>query len=142
MGFDQFGVKNFVSETRAEEFVTYLKQGKMMTTRCKKCQRITFPPKMDCITCRYSEMEWVEIEELGKLDTFTTVMYGPSGFENEVPYTLAVVEFPPRIKIFGQIDKRIPFDEIKVGMKLKVVPVKVSHERFSYQFEKPNYMER
>ena len=136
MGFDQFGVKNFVSETKAEEFVTYLKQGRMMTTRCKKCQRITFPPKMNCITCRYSEMEWIEIKEHGKLKTFTTVMYGPAGFENEVPYTLAVVEFPLGIKIFGQIDKRVPLNEIEVGMKLKVVPVKMLHDRFSYQFEK------
>ena len=136
MGFNQFGVKNFVSETKAEEFVIYLKEGRMMTTRCKKCSQITFPPKMDCIKCGYSEMEWVEIEEPGKLNTFTTVMYGPAGFENEIPYTLAVVEFPLGIKIFGQIDKKIPLNEIKVGMKLKVIPVGLANNRFSYQFEK------
>jgi uncharacterized OB-fold protein len=136
MGFDQFGVKNFVSETKAEEFVAYLKEGRIMTTRCKKCGQITFPPKMDCITCGQSEMDWIEIKGPGKLNTFTTVMYGPAGFEKETPYTLAVVEFPTGIRIFGQIDKRIPTHEIKVGMKLKVVPIKVLDDRFSYQFER------
>jgi uncharacterized OB-fold protein len=134
--FDQFGVKSFVSETKAEEFVAYLKEGRIMTTRCKKCKRITFPPKMDCITCGQSEMDWIEIEGPGKLNTFTTVMYGPAGFEKETPYTLAVVQFPMGIRIFGQIDKRIPTHEIKVGMKLKVVPIKVLDDRFSYQFER------
>lgn len=136
MGFDQFGMKNFVSETKVEEFVSYLKQGRMMTTQCKKCERISFPPKMDCITCGQSEMKWIEIEGPGKLNTFTTVMYGPAGFENEVPYTLAVVEFPVGIKIFGQIDKKIPIHEIKVGMELKVIPIKMTPDRFSFQFEK------
>ena len=136
MGFDQFGVKTFASETKAEEFVTFLKQGKLMTTRCKKCRQMTFPPKMDCVMCGRSVVEWVEIEEPGRLNTFTTVMYGPAGFENEVPYTLAVVEFPSKIKIFGQIDKKIPLEEIKVGMRLKVVPVRLPNNRFSYQLEK------
>jgi uncharacterized OB-fold protein len=136
MGFDQFGVKTFVSETKAEEFVTFLKQGKVMTTRCTKCRQITFPPKMDCVMCGRSVVEWVEIEEPGRLNTFTTVLYGPAGFENEVPYTLGVVEFPSKIKIFGQIDKKIPLEEIKVGMRLKVVPVSLPNHRFSYQLEK------
>jgi uncharacterized OB-fold protein len=136
MGFDQFGAKNFVSETKAEAFLAFLKQGKIMTTRCKKCQQMTFPPKMDCVLCGCSVMEWVEIKEPGKLNTFTTVMYGPAGFENEVPYTLAVVEFSSKIKIFGQMDKKIPLEEIKVGMRLKVVPVSLPNNRFSYQLEK------
>jgi len=136
MGFDQFGMKSFVSETKAAEFVTYLEEGKVMTTRCKKCQEITFPPKMDCRRCGPSEMEWFEIKEIGELGTFTTVMYGPAGFEKETPYTLAVVRFPVGIRVFGQMDRKIPIDEIKVGMAVKVVALKVSQNRFSYQFER------
>jgi hypothetical protein len=136
MGFDQFGVKNFVSETKAEEFVSYSKKGRMMTTRCKKCKQITFPPKMNCITCGRSEMEWIEIEGPGKLNTFTTIMYGPAGFEKEIPYTLALVEFPMGIRIFGQMDKKISLNGIKVGMELRVVPIKLPNDRFSYQFER------
>jgi hypothetical protein len=136
MGFDKFGVKSFVSESKAGEFVTFLERGKVMTTRCKKCQRITFPPKMDCGRCGLSDMEWVEIKGTGELETFTTVMFGPAGFEKETPYTLAVVKFPAGIRIFGQMDKKIPIDEMRVGMGLKVVALKISQDRFSYQFER------
>jgi uncharacterized OB-fold protein len=136
MGFDKFGIKSFVSETKAEKFVAYLEQGKIMTTRCKKCHQISFPPKMDCSICGFSGTEWMEIKESGTLLTFTQVMYGPAGFEKEVPYTLAVVQFPIGIRIFGRIDKKIPIEEIKVGMEMKVVPVKLLEDRLSYQFEK------
>jgi len=136
MGFDKFGIKSFVSDSKAEKFVSYLEKGKVMTTRCKKCQKIVFPPKMDCTICGVSEAEWIEIREIGRLSTFTTVFYGPAGFENETPYTLAVVQFPLGINILGLIDKKIPIDEIREGMELRIAPVRLEHDRFSYQFEK------
>ena len=136
MVFSKFGVRSFVSETKAEIFVTYLEEGKIMTTRCKKCQRPTFPPNVDCTACGVSEMEWIELKETGELDTFTTVMYGPAGFGKETPYTLAVVRFPNRLRILGLMDKEIPVHEIKTGMELKVVPIKLPEGRFSYQFQK------
>jgi len=136
MGFDQFGIKSFVSETRVEKFVTYLEQGKVVTTRCQKCKVITFPPKVDCVACGCTEVEWVEIKETGTLETFTTVMVGPAGFEKETPYTLVVAQFPCGIRILGRLDKKIPAEEIRIGMKLKVEPVKISPDRFSYQLGK------
>ena len=39
------------------------------------------------------------------------------------------------LSIYEVIDKKIPIEEIRVGIKLKVVPVKISQDRFSYQFE-------
>jgi len=136
MGFDRFGVKSFVSETKAEGFVDYLAKGKVMTTKCKRCNNVTFPPKMDCPKCKSTEVEWIEIKETGILSAFTTVMYGPAGFENRVPYMLATVEFPNGIRVFGEIDRKMLGKKIRVGMELKLVPVKVSQDRFSYQFEK------
>jgi uncharacterized OB-fold protein len=136
MGFDRFGVKSFVSETKAEAFVDYLQRGKVMTTKCTVCGTVTFPPKMHCPKCRSSEVEWVEIKETGELVAFTTVMYGPAGFENHVPYTLAAVKFPNGLRIFGEIDAKMPNEQIMEGMKLRVVPVKLSENRVSYQFQK------
>jgi uncharacterized OB-fold protein len=91
---------------------------------------------MHCPKCRSSEVEWVEIKETGELVAFTTVMYGPAGFENHVPYTLAAVKFPNGLRIFGEIDAKMPNEQIMEGMKLRVVPVKLSENRVSYQFQK------
>ena len=137
MGFENFGAVSFTSETKAVEFLKFLEAGKMMTTKCRKCGTIYFPPKMDCNVCGASEMEWIEIDELGELVASSTVMYGPTGFENDVPYTIAVIRFQNGLQVFGRINKDVPIDNIKIGMQLKAVPIKLSSDRVSYEFVKP-----
>ena len=136
MSFDSFGTVSFTSEAKTEEFVTYLEQGKVMTTRCKKCGTQYFPPKMDCPKCLLSDVEWVKIDNEGKLVTYTVVHYGPSGFENEAPYTLAIGDFGDGLRIFGRLNKDIEESDIKPGMGLKMVPVKLPEDRITYEFQK------
>jgi len=93
MGFDKFGTVSFTDESKAVDFVTYLEQGKVMATRCKRCDTRYFPPKMDCPNCLGDDIEWFQIEDSGKLATYTEVNYGPTGFEEDTPYTLAIVDF-------------------------------------------------
>ena len=137
MGFEKFGSVSFTSETKAVEFLKFLEEGRMMTTKCRKCGKIHFPPKMDCSVCGASEVDWIEINELGKLVAYSTVMYGPTGFENDVPYTIAVIRLPNGVQVFGRISKDVPIDNIKVGMKLKIAPIKFPLDRVSYEFIKP-----
>ncbi|MFC2014406.1 Zn-ribbon domain-containing OB-fold protein [Chloroflexota bacterium] len=136
MGFENFGTVSYTSETRSAEFVDYLEQGKLMTTRCKNCGAYYFPPKMDCPSCINSEVEWVEIKNDGKLVTYTIVHYGPSGFEDEAPYTLAIADFGDGLRIFGRLSKDIEESDIKSGMELKMVPAKLPENRISYEFKK------
>ena len=136
MSFDSFGTVSFTSEAKTEEFVTYLEQGEVMTTRCKECGTYYFPPKMDCPRCLLSDVEWVKIDNEGKLVTYTVVHYGPSGFEDEAPYTLAIGDFGEGLRIFGRLDKDIEESDIKPGMGLKMVPVKLPEDRITYEFQK------
>ena len=135
MGFENFGTVSFTTEAKTEEFINYLQQGKVMTTRCKKCGTAYFPPKMDCPSCLDSNVEWFEITGTGKLITYTTVHYGPSGFEDEAPYTLAIADFDG-LRVFGRISKDIEVDSIVPGMAVKVAPVKSGEEKIAYEFQK------
>lgn len=137
MGFEKFGVVSFTSESKAVDFLKFLDEGKMMTTKCRKCGKIYFPPKMDCSVCGASEVDWIEIDELGELVAYSTVMYGPTGFEDDVPYSIAVIRFPSGVQVFGRISKDVSVDNIKIGMKLKVVSIKLPLDRVSYEFIKP-----
>jgi len=136
MSFAEFGIKSFVPETRVAEFATYLEKGKVMATRCGGCGKLSFPPRSGCSSCGSEVYEWIPIDEPGRLLTFTTVAYGPAGFENEVPYTLAVVEFPMGIKVFGQLAAEVAGDNPKIGMPLLVVPKPLPLGRVSYHFVK------
>ena len=59
MPFHYFGKVNFVPYTKVTEFADYLKDGKLMASKCKKCGHIiedvesdkdgNFPLKIDCI---------------------------------------------------------------------------------------------
>ena len=136
MEFQNFGQKSFVGQAKVQAFVDLLAKGRFVGNSCRECRKLLFPPKAYCTQCGSDSMEWVDIGDAGELMTFTTVFYGPSGFDQEVPYTLGVVAFPDKIHVFGQMDKTIPVSEIRIGMKLKVVPVSLGQERYTYRFEK------
>ena len=136
MGFEKFGIVSYTVETKVTDFVTYLEQGKVMATRCRKCGTSYFPPRMDCSKCLLTDMEWFEIKGNGRLATYSIVNYGPAGFEDKVPYALAVGEFEDGIKILGFLSRDIEESDIKVGMGVKVVPVKLPDDRVSYEFQK------
>jgi uncharacterized OB-fold protein len=133
MGFEKFGVVSFTSDAKVSPFVDYLEKGKFMTTRCKQCGKTYFPPKADCPKCLSSDVEWLEINSIGTLQTFTVVLYGPTGFEDDAPYTLGIAEFDEGVRILGRVSKAISPVDIKVGMKVKLTPVKLANGHFIYE---------
>ena len=135
MSFENFGVVSFTAETKASDFVSYLEKGKVMATRCRKCGTNYFPPRLDCSKCLGSDVEWFEIKGNGRLVTYTIVNYGPTGFENDAPYTLAIADFDG-VRVFGRLSKGIKESDIKPGMRLKVLPVKLPGDRIGYEFQK------
>jgi uncharacterized OB-fold protein len=134
MGFERFGQVGFTAMSKVDHFVDLLEEGKVAGTRCMKCGESFFPPRADCFQCLSDEMEWFEIPGPGRLISYSTLIYAPSGFEQDLPYTIAVVQFGKGIKLFGRLSKEIKAEEIKVGMKLKVTPVGLPNDRVSYEF--------
>jgi uncharacterized OB-fold protein len=135
MGFENFGTVNFTAEAKAADFINYLEAGKVMATRCRECGGSYFPPKADCPKCLSSDVEWFEVKGQGKLMTYTIVNYGPTGFENDAPYRLALAEFDG-IHVFGRLSRDIGEKDIQVGMSLTVSPVKLPDDRIAYEFKK------
>jgi uncharacterized OB-fold protein len=135
VGLENFGTVSFTAEAKAADFVTYLEQGKVMATRCRQCGGRYFPPKVDCPKCLSSDVEWLEIRGTGRLATYTVVSYGPTGFENDAPYRLAIADFDG-LRVFGRLSRDIDEGDIKVGMELKVVPVRLANNRIAYEFQK------
>jgi len=135
VSIENFGTVSFTAETKAADFVTFLEQGKVMATRCKKCGATYFPPKLDCPKCSSSDVEWFEIKGGGRLATYTIVNYGPTGFEDDAPYILAIADFDG-IRVFGRLSKDIKESDIKLGMGVKVIPVKLPGDRIAYEFQK------
>ena len=133
--FKKFGTVSFTSITKTNDFIGYLEDGKVMGTQCKDCGIIFFPPRADCYQCLSGNMEWLEVSGKGKLVTFSKLEYAPVGFEEDVPYLIALLDYG-NYKIFGRISKDLPEEEIKLGMEMKTVVNKLPNEQLNYVFQK------
>ncbi|MEW5921129.1 MAG: Zn-ribbon domain-containing OB-fold protein [Bacillota bacterium] len=132
MGFEKFGRVSFTAQTKVGNFVDYLEKGELAGTKCPKCGRKYFPPRADCSWCPDSTVAWIKIEGTGKLVSFTRVHYGPTGFEDDVPYTLALADFNG-VKVFGRLSKDLDEGQTKVGMEVKAVTAFLPGGQLSYE---------
>ena len=80
-----------------------LKKNKLLGLKCPDCSVITVPPKMACVKCTSPDMDIVELEGKGKIQTFTTVNVAPEGRQDEVPYTIVLVELDEGPWIMGNL---------------------------------------
>ena len=133
--FKKFGTVSFTSITKTNDFIDFLEGGKVMGTRCKDCGQMFFPPRVDCYKCLASNVEWFEVSGKGKLLTYSELKFAPVGFQDDVPYCIALLDYG-KYKIFGRIAKDVPENEIEVGMEMKTVVNKTSNEQLNYVFEK------
>jgi len=136
MGFERFGTVSFANKSKVDYFVDLLDEGMVAGTRCGKCGEFFFPPRADCCRCLSDEMEWFEVAGPGQLVSYSTLIYAPTGFEKDLPYTIGLVQFGEEIKVFGRLSKEIKAEEISVGMKLEVTPVDLPNGQITYEFRK------
>jgi uncharacterized OB-fold protein len=105
----------------------YLREERLMGSRCKKCDALFVPPRSICVKCHSSEMEWVEMKGKGKLAAFTCITVAPpfmmaQGYDRKHPYCSGVVELEEGTRVDARIegvDASKP-EDIKIGMPLKV----------------------
>lgn len=133
--FNKFGTVSFTSTTKVNDFIDRLEQGNVSGTRCKNCGMVFFPPRADCYNCLTSDMEWFDITGTGKLITFSKLEYAPVGFDNDLPYTIAVLDYGT-YKVFGRLDSSLIDTDAKVGMEMKTVANKLPNGQLNYVFQK------
>jgi uncharacterized OB-fold protein len=126
---------SFTAITKTNDFITHLEDGRVTGTKCLDCGALFFPPRADCCHCLSSNMEWFDVSGSGRLVTFSKLTFAPIGFEEDVPYCIALLDYGT-YKVFGRIASDIPVEEIKVGMQMKTKTNTVSNGQLNYVFEK------
>lgn len=92
-----------------------LKKEKLMGLKCKECGTFTCPPMMVCGECASTNHEIVQLSGTGKIVTFTTSFIAAEGRENELPYTIVMVELYEGPWIMGNL---VDMDPKKVDMEI------------------------
>jgi uncharacterized OB-fold protein len=138
--FKWFGKVNYSPYTKVSDFAQYLKDGRLMGSRCKKCGATSFPPRADCPVCMSGDFEFFEISGKAKLNTFTKIVAAPTGFEDVSPYIVGVVDLEEGGRALAWFGDTISEGEIKIGMDLQVVPQifeDLEEIKVYYSLEKP-----
>ena len=87
--------------------------------KCTKCGKINFPPRLICPECGHREFEKVVLADEGVISTYTVIRVAPSGFEDEVPYAVGIVELKDGVSTMMQITDCEP-EELEIGMPVKI----------------------
>ena len=80
-------------------------------------------------------LESGQIDGTGKLITYSKLKFAPVGFEDDLPYSIAVVDYGD-YKIFGRIASDIPDEDIQMGMAMKTAANKLPNGQLNYVFIK------
>jgi uncharacterized OB-fold protein len=104
-----------------------LKENRLLGLKCHSCGAITVPPKIVCRQCASPDLEIVELKGAGKIRTFTTIFVASEGREDEVPYTIVMVELDDGPWITGNLDG---IDPKQASMELIGRKVEMTHKVF------------
>jgi uncharacterized OB-fold protein len=121
--------------TQIAPFFEALKEGRFITSYCKHCDRLHFPPRIACDQCTAEQLEWREMSKKGKIFAFTAMLLGaPMGMEQDLPFAIAVVEVEgTRFKILARVDDA-RYEDLKIGMAVELKVHKLSDGRVFYRY--------
>lgn len=138
--FSWFGKVSYVPHTKVSDFADYLKDGRIMGSKCKSCGFTSFPPRADCPKCLSGDFAWNEVSGRGTVHTWTRIAAAPSGFEDEVPFSCGVVDLEEGGRLLAWFGETIPESEIAIGKEVQVVPrmfEEVEEIKVYYTLEQP-----
>mgnify|MGYP001037786157 CR=1 FL=1 len=87
---------------------------------CQRCGARIFPPRDVCPECQTVEQKDVAFSGRGEVYSYSTVYHPPRGFEEFVPYTVALVRLEEGPLVTAQITD-VDTNEIEVGMPVEMV---------------------
>ncbi len=100
---------------------------RLEAAKCKKCGKISFPPRLVCIACGNKDFDTVKLSDKGKIVTFTTIRVAPAQFTTQAPYSIAIVELNDGVRITTQVVDCAPQD-LEIGKPVKIVFRKIQEE--------------
>jgi uncharacterized protein len=109
-------------EPRGEEQISFdaAARGQVGLCRCRACGR-HFLPRVLCPFCWTQDPEIVDAAGTGALYSFTVLhRAGMSGFENDVPYVVALVELDEGVRMVSNVVGVEP-EAVEIGMRLRAV---------------------
>ena len=91
---------------------------------CPHCQVKIFPPRDICPDCGHEARETFKFSGRGEVYSFTTVYEAPAGFEENAPYTVALVKLEEGPMLTAQLTD-LGERKTSIGMPVEMVTRKL-----------------
>jgi uncharacterized protein len=104
-------------------FLAGLREGRVLARECRECRRVLVPPRMFCEQCFRPTDRWVQVEDTGRVNTFSICWVSWDMQPLEEPELPAVIEIDgasPGIGIMHKLGEVDP-DAIRVGLEVEAV---------------------
>ena len=76
---------------------------RLEASKCKACGTVAYPTRLLCPSCKSKELSVTALSRTGKVVTSTVIHVGPTNFQMEAPYAMAVVETPEKARLMVQV---------------------------------------
>lgn len=112
-------------QNKLHEFYEYLAAERLVTTACRGCKRLDWPPRGFCPHCVSDQFDWVDLPHEGTVHAFTVQDTGvPAGFRS--PLVFAIVKIAG-LRIFAPIVNSDPA-RVTVGGTVRFVSERVADD--------------
>jgi uncharacterized OB-fold protein len=104
-------------------FLAGLREGRVLARECRGCDRVLVPPRMFCEQCFRPTDRWVEVEDTGRVNTFSICWVSWDMQPLSVPELPAVLEIDgasPGIGFMHKLGEVDP-DAVHVGLEVEAV---------------------
>jgi uncharacterized OB-fold protein len=109
---------------------------------CESCGAKLFPPRDVCPVCQQPASTPFTFSGRGEVYSYSVVRQAPEGYEQFVPYTVALVRLEEGPLVAAQLTD-VDREEVKIGMEVEMVTRKLQEEDegglivYGYKFRKP-----
>jgi uncharacterized protein len=105
------------------EFLRGLRRGLILARECRRCRRVLVPPRMFCEQCFRPTDRWVEVEDTGRVNTYSIchIRWDMEPLtEPELPAVIEIDGASPGIGIMHKLGEVDP-DDLAVDMAVEAV---------------------
>ena len=105
----------------SEPFWAACKRHELTVQKCNNCGSFRFPPAVLCPECLSDATEWSQVSGRGKVFSFVVYrrLYNTT-FEQDLPYTVAIVELAEGTRMLSNIVGIAP-EDVRCDMPVEVV---------------------
>ncbi|MCP4898585.1 MAG: Zn-ribbon domain-containing OB-fold protein [bacterium] len=107
-------------DSPAKAWREYPQRYRLEAATCDDCSKVLYPPRLVCPKCGSKNFTTTVLPRAGKVITYTVVRVPPTGFTEETPLPIALVELDNGARVMVQIGDIADPEQLSIGMRVRL----------------------